>query len=200
VGEDIVGVVPGRQKFDAALAVATLPVVVVTDRATCHVRYQGRVLGVHARAFLDLMHFGSAGAVSFARALNDTPKIAGLLLLGGAFASAASEKAIFGVGTAMLLGGLLGAKRVAETMARDVTAMDVEQGFSANVVTSVLVIGASAFGVPVSTTHVSVGALFGIGATTDQAQWKTIGAIAVAWVVTIPAAAILGAALAWAMS
>ncbi len=46
---------------------------------------------------------------------------------------------------------------------------------------------------PVSTTHVSCASLFGIGAVTHQAQWKTIGQILLAWVITLPAAGLLGA-------
>jgi PiT family inorganic phosphate transporter len=46
---------------------------------------------------------------------------------------------------------------------------------------------------PVSTTHVSCGALFGIGATTGQARWNTIFQILLAWVITLPVAAALSA-------
>jgi PiT family inorganic phosphate transporter len=59
------------------------------------------------------------------------------------------------------------------------------------------VIGASCFGLPVSTTHVNCGALFGIGAVTGQARWRTIGKILLAWVTTLPLAAALGAASLW---
>ena len=64
---------------------------------------------------------------------------------------------------------------------------------TANLVTSMLVIFASKFGMPVSTTHVSCGSLFGIGAVTRQAKWKTIFQILTAWLTTLPVAAILGA-------
>ena len=75
------------------------------------------------------------------------------------------------------------------------------RGFTANVVTAFLVIGASRFSLPVSTTHVSRGSLFGIGTVTRQAHWKTIGNILLAWVVTLPLAGTLAAvfvvALGW---
>ena len=57
----------------------------------------------------------------------------------------------------------------------------------------IIVIGASVLGLPVSTTHVSCGALFGIGTVTRQAHWKVMGTIVGAWVVTLPLAAALGA-------
>ncbi len=69
--------------------------------------------------------------------------------------------------------------------------MNVGQGLTANLVTAFLVLVASRFGLPVSTTHVSCGALFGIGTVTRQARWKTIRTIIAAWVTTLPIAALL---------
>ena len=113
----------------------------------------------------------SAGAVSFARGLNDTPKIAALLLVGNLLAPGL---AIVAVGAVMATGGLISARRVARTMSHEVTEMNPGQGFTANAITTLLVIGASTLGLPVSTTHVSCGALFGIGTVTRQAHWTTI--------------------------
>lgn len=154
----------------------------------------GRGLGAgHVR---DGAHYVSAGAVGFARGLNDTPKIAALLLVGNVVAPG---PAIVGVGIAIAAGGWIGARRVAETMSHRVTGMTPGQGLAANLVTSLLVIGASGLGVPVSTTHVSCGSLFGIGSVTGQAHWRTIGSILLAWVVTLPVAALLGALAAGAL-
>ena len=128
--------------------------------------------------------------MSFARGLNDTPKIAALLLVGSA---AAPGAALVAVGMVMAAGGLISARQVAGTMSHDVTEMNPGQGFTANAITSLLVIGASTLGLPVSTTHVSCGALFGIGAVTHGAHWGTIRQIVLAWVVTLPLAATLAA-------
>jgi PiT family inorganic phosphate transporter len=81
-------------------------------------------------------------------------------------------------------------------MSRGITAMNPGQAFTANLATALLVLVASRFGLPVSTTHVSCGALFGIGLVTRQARWRTIGRILVAWVTTLPLAATLAGALA----
>jgi PiT family inorganic phosphate transporter len=91
----------------------------------------------------------------------------------------------------MALGGILGARQVAETLAHKITGMNPGQGFAANLATSVLTTTASFHGLPVSTTHVSVGALLGIGITTGQAKWKTVIPVLLAWVVTLPSAALL---------
>jgi PiT family inorganic phosphate transporter len=53
------------------------------------------------------------------------------------------------------------------------------------------------FGMPESATHMTCGALFGIGAVTGKARWRTIGQILAAWVTTLPLAAALGAASFW---
>ena len=94
----------------------------------------------------------------------------------------------------MAIGGLLYSRRIAETMSHKITAMNHGQGFAANLATGVLVILASLFGLPVSTTHVSVGALFGIGLTTGQAHPRVMGNIALSWIVTLPCAALLASA------
>ena len=78
-------------------------------------------------------------------------------------------------------------------MSHRVTEMNAGQGFAANFVTAGLVIGASWLGMPVSTTHVSCGSLFGIGAVTGRGHWGVIGQIVGAWVITLPVAGMLGA-------
>ena len=153
---------------------------------TCESRYQGKVLGVSAGDTLDKLHFLSSGIVSFARGLNDTPKIAALLLLAPAFGVSTS---LVLIGIVIAIGGMLSARRVAETMSNKITTMNHGQGFTANVITGLIVIGASRFGLPVSTTHVSCGSLFGIGAVSGGAKTKTIVTILLAWVTTLPLAA-----------
>jgi PiT family inorganic phosphate transporter len=73
--------------------------------------------------------------------------------------------------------------------------MSPGQGFTANLVTAVLVVGASRLGLPVSTTHVSVGTLFGIGTITRSAQARTVLTIVFAWITTLPTGAALSAGL-----
>jgi inorganic phosphate transporter, PiT family len=145
---------------------------------------------------LDALHFLSGGAASFARGLNDTPKIAALLLVAQALDI---RWGLVAVALAMAAGGLLSARRVAETLAHRITGMNPGEGFAANVATAVLVTTASWHGLPVSTTHVSVGALLGIGIVTRQAMWKSVSQIVAAWVFTLPAAAALAALAMWAI-
>jgi len=157
-------------------------------------RYSGSVAGVSAEQLLNAAHVLSASAVGFARGLNDTPKIAALLLLLPAVGSVGGNAL---VATLMVVGGLLCSRRVAETMSNEITTMNAGQGFSGNLVSAILVTCASRLGVPVSTTHVTCGALFGVGLATRQARWKTIGTILIAWITTLPLAALLAALLYW---
>ena len=164
----------------------------VDTEAHCIQRYQGRVLGIRAQTLLDALHYFSAGAVSFARGLQDTSKIVGLLV--GASLIGTGGGLAFGVllvGSMMALGAALSAKKVAHTMSREITEMNHGQGFTGNLVTSLLVIVAGNYGLPVSTTHCSVGSLFGIGAVGGCAKWKTVTGILAVWVITLPLAAVL---------
>lgn len=144
----------------------------------------------HRTRTLDALHFLSAGAVCFARGLNDTPKMAALLLGVGWLQGNAG---MILIAVAMAAGGLISAKQVAETLAHKITGMNPGQGFAANLATALLVTTASLHGLPVSTTHVSVGALLGIGVTTRQAKWRTVLPVLAAWVITLPLSALVAA-------
>jgi inorganic phosphate transporter, PiT family len=171
---------------------ATMKVPIVAPVSHC--AEEGLAAVTTTRALLDVAHYASAGAVGFARGINDTPKLLALLIPIQIVSPGQGAALIAAV---MAIGGLLGARRVAETISHRVTTMNAEQGFAANVTTAILVLFASRFGLPVSTTHVSSGSLFGLGAVTRQARWDTIVHIALAWVVTLPCAAVLAALLWW---
>ena len=184
---------------DGAIALKATGLTVSSDLVeTCRQRYDGQLTGVEAQTVLNWSHVGTAAAVSFARGLNDTPKIAALLIaataVGGSWLH--GNAALVLVAVAMAAGGLLAVRRVVATMSYRITAMNDGQAFTANLVTALLVICASTWGLPVSTTHVSCGSLFGIGTITRQAHGQVIGQILLAWVTTLPLAALLGAS-AW---
>jgi inorganic phosphate transporter, PiT family len=178
-----------------ALRGVTSPITLTVDeQQNCRERYTGSFLGISSQQLMGAGHFLSAGTVSFARGLNDTPKIVVLLLLWKALDIRWGFAA---VAMAMAIGGLLNARKVAETMSRKITAMNHGQGFTANLTTAILVVSASLFGLPVSTTHVSVGSLFGIGLTTGKANLRMMSAIVLSWLVTLPCAAVLAGSAYW---
>lgn len=171
-------------------AVPAIMTLSLDELENCRERYAGEFLGFSSQQLMDAAHFLSAGVVSFARGLNDTPKIVAMLLF---LKTVDIRWGFFSIALAMAIGGLLNSRRIAETMSHKITAMNHGQGFSANLATGILVILASFFGLPVSTTHVSVGALFGIGLTTGQANPRVMTNIALSWIITLPCAALLAA-------
>lgn len=200
-GRQVEGV-PVAVGSGSSLATATIPAldVFVGDKETCGVQavdvYSGRMLGVSTQQVLDALHFLSAGAVSFSRGLNDTPKIVALAVVFGALGVGWNIGLVAG---AMAIGGILSATKVAKTMSQRITAINHGQGLTANLITAFLVIFATRVGVPVSTTHVSCGSLFGIGLVNGQARWKVISGIVGAWVMTLPVSAVLSGTIYWAL-
>lgn len=175
--------VVGRTALAPVVAVEAIPA------ADCARERGGGVIGVDLLRLRDAAHFLSAGVVSFARGLNDTPKVAALLLATNALSP---KSGTLVVAIAIAAGGLIGARRVAETMSHGITHLDPSEGLISNLGTGALVTMASLFGLPVSTTHVSVGSLFGIGLATGELNVRTMRGIALSWLVTLPCAALSG--------
>jgi PiT family inorganic phosphate transporter len=145
-------------------------------------------LGAGRSGLLDRVHVLSAVAICFARAVNDAPKIASLLFAGGLFTGVASSLAATG---AMALGGALFARRVAETMSLRICTIDASRGFAANIVTTSLVLSASVASLPVSTTHVAVGAISGAGARAAAINGRMLKEVLLSWLATLPCAGVV---------
>jgi len=93
----------------------------------------------------------------------------------------------------MLAGSLHAGRRVTTVLAEKITPMNHREGFVANLVTSLLVGPGAFLGLPMSTTHVSAGAIIGLGNQKGGAvDWKRVREMALAWVVTLPAGALFG--------
>lgn len=180
------------QNSSAAVAQQIDSVLSVDNTSDCQKRQATMILGFNVERLLNALHFFSAGTVCFARSLNDTPKIAGLLWL---VPNVTVQAVIILIAVVMALGGALNSRRIAETMSHKITAISPGQGLSANLTTAFLVICASKLGIPVSTTHVSVGALFGIGIRNRSANGRMMISILIAWVSTLPCAALCAATI-----
>jgi len=146
-----------------------------------------------------VMHWGAAAALSFARGVNDNAKIAALGAL--AFASLGGDVvwAFLIAGLAMTAGSFIAGLRVSRTLAERVVHMDADSGLAGALVSAGLVLAASFYVLPVSTTHVATGAIVGAGLRQGggAVEWRTVGGLVTAWVVTLPVAAALGAAAVW---
>lgn len=182
------GEVAGASTGAIALSVARPPDLVIDQTARCVDRDGGRLWGMPVQRLLDGMHFLSAGLVSFGRGLNDTPKMVSLMVITQGLSLQVNALL---VGLAIAIGGWLNARRVAETMSQKLTSLNPGQGLSANLVTAALTIAASRWGLPVSTTHVSVGAIFGVGTVARSANGRVFGQVLLSWLLTLPIAAML---------
>jgi PiT family inorganic phosphate transporter len=154
------------------------------------------------------LHVVSAGTLSLSHGLNDAQKTMGLITvllystgyLHGHFA--VPNWVALCCYIAMGLGTLTGGWRIIETMGTRITKLSQHQGFSASAGASVMLFAASWLGIPVSTTHTVTGCVIGAGAArrASAVRWGVAGDVAVAWVITIPASAIVAAMFYWLIS
>lgn len=138
-------------------------------------------------------HIFTAGSVGLARGLNDSPKIAGLLLV---VPYASPEYSVVAVAFIMALGGILASKKVGVTMSNNITSIDHTRGVNASFVTAFLVGCSSVIGLPVSTTLVAVGSIAGVGARGGDVRSAMLKKIGISWLITLPTAIGLSAAVA----
>lgn len=182
---------PATSNGQMAHPVSGFPQLRMADVATCRERYPGRLAGIAVDDAVSASHLVSASLVGFARGLNDTPKILGLMAGAGIASLPLGAGAIALV---MAAGGWWASRGVTETLAHGITEMTPAEGLAGNLTTSLLVIGASRLGLPVSTTHVSAGGIFGVGASHGGMRRQMVRNIAGAWLFTLPAAALLAGA------
>ena len=102
---------------------------------------------------------------------------------------------IFGAYTAISFGTLLGGWRIVHTMGSRVTRLRPVGGFCAETGAATVMLTMARLGIPISTTHTITGAIVGVGATTrlSAVRWNLAGRIVWAWIITIPAAALIAA-------
>ena len=101
--------------------------------------------------------------------------------------------------TAMGLGTLMGGWRIVHTMGSKITRLTPHQGFCAETGGAIMLFSATALGIPVSTTHTITGCIIGVGAArrASAVRWGVARSVVVAWVITIPAAALVAAFFYW---
>jgi len=154
-----------------------------------------------AERMLRGLHFVSSGAYSLSHGLNDAQKTMGVITvllfstghLHGEFA--VPHWVAISCYIAMGLGTLTGGWKIIETMGSRITKLSQHQGFSASLGGSIMVFAASLLGIPVSTTHTITGCVIGVGVArrATAVRWGVAGDVIIAWVITIPASAAVGA-------
>src|SRR3954467_14144102 len=148
----------------------------------------------------------SSALYSIGHGSNDAQKTMGLIWLMLISAGMTSREhlplwVVASCYAAMALGTLLGGWRIVKTMGQRITKLKPVGGFAAEAGGAMTLFLASSLGVPVSTTHTITGAIVGVGATqrVSAVRWGVAGNIVVAWVITLPAAALIAAATWWAV-
>jgi PiT family inorganic phosphate transporter len=173
----------------AALAVVAAPQIHLEPCASSAKSYAGITI--------NHLHWLTSGATSFARALNDAPKMAALVLAAVLLNGPSQPPILYFIviTTGMLAGSWFAGRKVTEMLAGKITRMDHREGFVANLVTAALVGPGAALGLPMSTTHVASGAIMGIAAGgSKEINRKTVRDMVLAWVITLPGGALLGIA------
>ncbi len=136
----------------------------------------------------------SHGSNDIANAIGPFAAILDVLRTGEIGAEAAVPTvAMVTFGVALIVGLWFIGKEVIQTVGHDLTVMHPASGFSAELAAAAVVMLASTMGLPVSSTHILIGAVLGIGMVNSQTNWALMKPIAMAWVITLPAAALLSA-------
>ncbi|AGS20809.1 inorganic phosphate transporter [Rhizobium etli] len=151
------------------------------------------------------LQFVSASLYSLGHGGNDAQKTMGIIAvllysqgyLGGSFH--VPLWVVISCQAAMALGTLFGGWRIVHTMGSKITRLNPMQGFCAETGGALTLFGATWLGIPVSTTHTITGAIIGVGAArrVSAVRWGLAGNIVVAWIITLPAAAMISALAFW---
>jgi PiT family inorganic phosphate transporter len=149
-----------------------------------------------------VLHLFSSAAYSISHGGNDAQKTMGIIAvllystghLAGGFH--VPEWVVLSCYAAISLGTLSGGWRIIRTMGTGLTKLNHHSGFCASTAGSIVVFGASAMGIPVSTTHAISGSVVGTGAArrASAVRWTVATRVVIAWFITIPASAVVGAA------
>jgi len=161
--------------------------------------------GIAGRGFR-LGQLGTGTWVAFTHGANDAQKTMGVIALAivlhdnGNVADLEIPNWVkISAGLAIGLGTYVGGWRIIRTLGQRVFEMEPESGFAAQAAAGTTIYLATKYGYPLSTTHVVSGAVMGAGATRrlSAVRWGVAGNIVVAWILTLPAAALVAAALYW---
>ncbi len=160
-----------------------------------------RATARRAESGFKVLHLVSSAAYSLSHGLNDAQKTMGIIAvllystgyLGGEFH--VPHWVAISCYIAIGLGTLCGGWKIIETMGTRITKLSHHQGFSASLGGSIIVFTASLLGIPVSTTHTITGCVIGAGAAkrASAVRWGIAGNLLTAWLLTVPAAATVGA-------
>lgn len=144
---------------------------------------------------------GSSSLLSIAHGTNDAQKTMGVITLALIANGTLNENGstpmwvVLVCGVAIGLGTYIGGWRIIRTMGQGFTRLSPTQGFASQITSSAVILTSSHFGMPLSTTYVATGSILGSGIGTKKrsVRWSVAGRVALAWLITLPSAALCGA-------
>jgi PiT family inorganic phosphate transporter len=164
-----------------------------------------RATAKRAEGMFKQLHLVSSAAYSLGHGANDAQKTMGIItvllysqgMLDGEFA--VPGWVVLSCYVAIALGTLSGGWKIIETMGTRITKLSHQQGFCASSGGSVMLFAATGLGIPVSTTYTITGCVVGVGAArrASAVRWGVAGRVVIAWLITIPASAAVGALFYW---
>lgn len=155
----------------------------------------------HGQGMFRHLQIGSACFVALSHGLNDAQKSMGIITLGlfsGGYIHTPEIPlwVILACAVMMGLGTASGGFRIIKTMAFSITKIEPAQGFAAEISASSVILGASFLGMPISSTQTLAGSITGVGTARSRlaVSWKVPQKMLLTWLITLPGAAIVGAA------
>ncbi|NTV14151.1 MAG: hypothetical protein HGA96_09530 [Desulfobulbaceae bacterium] len=154
----------------------------------------------HVSSSFRILQIGSAAAMAFTHGLNDAQKSMGIITMALLSARMIPEPVVpmwvvLSCAAAMALGTSVGGWRIIKTMGHKIIRLEPVHGFAAETSSAIVLFVTSHFGMPVSTTHVISGSIFGVGASKrlSAVRWGVAQSMVMAWLLTLPAAALVAA-------
>jgi PiT family inorganic phosphate transporter len=209
IGATLAAAGPGAVHFPAVLGKVVLPALVspllagvlafLATRVTY--RLTARARGATVTRGFKIGQVVSASTVALAHGTNDAQKTMGVITLSLITAgllvpgSGPPFWVVLAAGLAIALGTYVGGWRIIRTLGKRVSDIQTRQGFTAESTSGVIILASTHLGLPLSTTQVCTGAIFGAGAGRRFASvhWGVAGRMVMVWTVTLPAAAVVGA-------
>lgn len=189
--------------FASPLAGFTAGLIVMT--ALCWIVYRMHPLKI--KNMFGKMQIASSALMALSHGMNDAQKSMGIITLSLATAGLISDShsiplwVKLACAVAMACGTATGGWKIIKTMGHKIFKLETIHGFAAETSAACVIFTASALGAPISTTHVISSSILGVGTTKrlSAVKWGIAGNIVAAWFLTIPAAAIMGSAIVWAL-
>lgn len=199
--KSLAAILPAMSSTAVFLIVAAIGLAVFLTLRSFTTSLRGQTVDRATFIMFSWMQVFTAAAFAFSHGSNDIANAVGpfaaifdVVRTGSINATAPVPMALMlAAGVALVSGLWFIGRKVIETVGTGLTEIHPSSGFAAELSAAMVVMGASISGLPVSSTHILIGAVLGVGIVNRSANWRLMRPIALAWIITIPAAALIGA-------